>query len=95
MFHVTDCEEEWDDVLENEVRPKHFAQLLRPAWHPTASKVDVEAYPIGMMPPLMQHFLQGYRLISGHKYRPLIYVRAEHAPTPTRTHSPTCHLARR
>ena len=44
MFHVTDCEEEWDDVLENEVRPKHFAQLLRPAWHPAASKVDVEAY---------------------------------------------------
>ena len=45
-------------------KPKLMAQLL----------VDTEAYAIGEMPPLMLNYLQGYRLVSGHKYRPLVYI---------------------
>ena len=45
-------------------KPKLHFQLL----------VDTESYPLGEMPPLMQHFLQQHRLVSGHKYRPLVYI---------------------
>ena len=45
-------------------RPKLHAQLL----------VDTEAYPIGEMPELMLNYLHGYRLVSGHRYRPLVYI---------------------
>ena len=45
-------------------KPKLMTQLL----------VDTEAYAIGEMPPLMLNYLQGYRLVSGHKYRPLVYI---------------------
>jgi hypothetical protein len=47
-------------------KPTMHAQLL----------VDTEAYPVGQMPPLMHHFLHSNRLISGHRFRPLVYVRA-------------------
>ena len=57
-------------------RPKVHAQLL----------IDAESYPLGGMPPLMQHFLHSRRLISGHRYRPLIYVRASPV-SPACTHS--------
>ena len=66
-------------------KPKLHAQLL----------IDTVAYPLGAMPPLMQHFLQGHRLISGHRYRPLIYVRARaerRMPTPARACASHPHL---
>ena len=45
-------------------KPKLHAQLL----------IDTESYPLGAMPPLMQHYLHNHRLISGHRYRPLVYI---------------------
>jgi hypothetical protein len=45
-------------------KPKLHAQLL----------VDTEAYAIGEMPPLQMNYLQHHRLVSGHRYRPLIYI---------------------
>ena len=48
-------------------RPKLHAQLL----------IDTEVYPLGGMPPLMQHFLHNHRLIASNgRYRPLLYVRS-------------------
>ena len=45
-------------------QPKLHAQLL----------IDTEAYPLGQMPPLMFDYLQAYRLVAGHRYRPLVYI---------------------
>ena len=45
-------------------KPKLHAQLL----------IDTEAYPLGSMPPLMENYLQAYRLVSGHRYKPLVYI---------------------
>ena len=46
-------------------KPKLHAQLL----------IDTEPYELGQMPPLLQHYLHNYRLMSGHRFRPLVYVR--------------------
>mmetsp|Transcript_29584 Transcript_29584/g.76405 ORF Transcript_29584/g.76405 Transcript_29584/m.76405 type:complete len:417 (-) Transcript_29584:623-1873(-) len=45
-------------------KPKLHMQLL----------VDTEAYPLGEMPPLLQHFLHSSRLMHGHRFRPLVYI---------------------
>ncbi len=45
-------------------KPKLHLQLL----------VDTESYPVGQMPPLLHHYLHSMRLMSGHRFRPLIYV---------------------
>ena len=45
-------------------KPKVHAQLL----------IDTEPYELGQMPPLLQHYLHNMRLLSGHKFRPLVYI---------------------
>ena len=45
-------------------KPKLHLQLL----------VDTESYELGKMPPLLHSYLHHHRLMSGHRFRPLIYV---------------------
>ena len=53
--------------------PERYISYWKPKLH-VQLLVDTESYPLGMMPPLMQHFLLQHRLISGHRYRPLVYI---------------------
>jgi hypothetical protein len=45
-------------------KPKLHLQLL----------VDTESYELDKMPPLLHSYLHHHRLMSGHRFRPLIYV---------------------
>jgi hypothetical protein len=54
-------------------RDGQFISYWKPSMH-AQLLIDTDTHPIGGMPPLLQNYLHAYRLMSGHRFRPLIYV---------------------